>query len=220
MTMIDGSDRNEMSRYSNSRSMYDVADCMETANRSRRVPPADSSREARYSMLATRPASNGGLMRADLQARDPGGVRVERIEPNELDDVRIAKDEGADGGPAPGERVHRDDVRVDLVDVDQTVGRGRRMVDDDEAAVACINWWRPEIGHGAERRRCRGDRDQPGRLLDQVLPLPRRQFAGLDIDFGPFHLGAIPIRGAKPRRDVCFVVQPCDNGFIAQADAR
>ena len=78
----------------------------------------------------------------------------------------------------------------------------------------------PQIGDGAERRGGGGDGDQPGRLADQALPLPGRQLAGLDVDLGPFHLGAIAIRRAQPRRDVCLVVEPGDDHLIAQPDPR
>ncbi len=78
----------------------------------------------------------------------------------------------------------------------------------------------PQIGHGAQSRGGRRDGDQAGGLGDQVLPLPGRQLAGLDVDLGPFHLGAIPIRRTQPRRDVCLVVQPGDHRFIAQSDSR
>ena len=78
----------------------------------------------------------------------------------------------------------------------------------------------PQIGDGAQRRGGGRDRDQSRRLGDQVLPLPVRQLAGFDVDFGPFHLGAIPIRRPQPGRDVCLVVQPGDDRFIAQSDPR
>ena len=122
------------------------------------------------------------------------------------------------GGPPQPSGVHRDHVRIDLVDVDQAVRRGRRVIDDDQPAVLVQQLRRGlQIRDGAQSRRGRSDCDQAGRFGDQVLPLPGRQLAGLDVDLGPFHLGAIAIRRAQPRRDVCLVVQPGDDRFIAQA---
>ena len=104
------------------------------------------------------------LVCADLQPGNPGRVRVERDRAERADHVGVAEDERADGRPAPCERIHRHHVRVDLVDVDEAIGRGRRVVDDDEAAVDMHQLGgRPQIGHGAKRRRGRGDGDQPGR---------------------------------------------------------
>src|SRR6476661_5160083 len=108
--------------------MYEAADCIDTASLSRRVPCADSSSAARYSMLATTPASRP-------------------------------------------------------------------------------NWCEPT-----------SSRDGPGWSRDQALPLPVRQFPGLDVYLAPLHLRAIAISRPQPRGDVRFVVQSGYHHLVAEAD--
>ena len=43
------------------------------------------------------------------------------------------------------------------------------------------------------------------------------QLAGLDVDLGPLHLGAVPVRRAQPRRDVGLVVEAGHHHLIAEA---
>lgn len=93
------------------------------------------------------------------------------------------------------------------------------MIDDHQTVVLVHQLGhRRQIGDGAQRRRGRGDRRQPGRRGDQALPLPGRQFAGLDVHLGPFDLGAVPVRRAQPRRDVGLVVEAGEHDLVAQAD--
>jgi hypothetical protein len=124
------------------------------------------------------------------------------------------------GGPPQATVFRGQDVGFDLVDVDQPVRSGRRMVEDDRATVLVQQLGdRTQIGDGTDGRRRRGDGDQLGRLVDQRLPLPRRQLTGLDVDLGPLDLGAIPIGGPQPGRDVGLVVEAGHDELVAEPDA-
>ena len=57
MTMTRGRVRSALTRYRNNQSRYAPAEVRDVSSRSRRVPDADSSKPARYSTLATSPAS-------------------------------------------------------------------------------------------------------------------------------------------------------------------
>ena len=156
-------------------------------------------------------------MRADLESRGAGRIRVQRHRAERVDDRRVAEDQCADRRATPGHRVYRNHIGVDLVDVDQPVRRGRGMIDHHQPADLVHQLGdRPQVGHRAQRRRRRRDGDQSGRSCDQALPLPGREFTGLDVDLGPLHLGAIAIRGPQPRCDVRLVVEPGHHHLVAE----
>ena len=146
--------------------MYVDADCIDTESLSRRDPCADSSSPARYSMLATTPASKPNWWVPTSSRAGPVAYGFSDTELNEsiIDGSRNTI--APIGGSTPRDRVHRDHVGVDLVDVDQPVRRGRGVIDDHQPADLVHQLGhRPQIGHRAQRRRRRGDCDQTGRRV-------------------------------------------------------
>ena len=144
--------------------MYDAADCIDTASLSRRVPLRRLVQRGQVLDAGDHAGEQAELVRADLQSRRAGGVRVQRHRAERVDDRRVAEHQRADRRAAPGHRVDRDHIGVDLVDVDQPVRRGGGMVDDHQPADLVHQLGhRPQIGDGAQRRRRRRDGDQPGR---------------------------------------------------------
>ena len=173
-------------------------------------------------MLATTPASSPNWCTpVSRRVAVPLAFGCQRHRREGVDHGGLTKHQRADRRSAPGDRVDRDHVGLDLVDVHQPVRRGRRMVDYHEPADIVHEFrHRAQIGDGAERRRRRRDRDQPSSFGDQALPLPARQITGLDVDFGPLDLRAVTVCCAQPRRDVCLVVEPGDHDLVAKAGPR
>ena len=148
-------------------------------------------------------------------------MRIRRNRAEGVDQRRIAKHHRPDRRAAPPDGVDCHHVGVAFFDVQQPVGRSGGVVDHHQPADVVNQFGhRPQIGDRAQRPRRRGDGDQPGRLADQALPLPCRQFAGLDVDFGPLHFGAVAMCGAQPRGDVRLVVQAADDDLVPQAGTR
>ena len=160
-------------------------------------------------------------MHTHLEAARTGGVAVHRHRGEGVDQGRIAEHQRTDGRAAPAGGIERHHVGAGLLDIEQPVGSGRGVVDDHQATdVVHQLGHRPQIDDGAQRGRGRRDRDEPGRFGDQVLPLPRRQLPGLDIELGPFDLGAVPVGRAQPGRDVGLVVETRHDDLVAEPGTR
>ena len=189
------------------------------ASRSRRAPVADSSREARYSTLATRPASRPNWCTPISSRSAPVEYGFSAIELNESMTAGSRKTSAPTAG-CSAECVHRDHVRIDLVHVDQPQAAAAEWSTTSPPS-SCINFV-------AARRSVTVPKVEEAEAIatkrvDLVIRFSHCQVgqsAGLDVDFGPFHLGAIAIRRAQPRCDVCLVVEPGDDRLIAQTHPR
>ncbi len=191
------------------------------ASLSRRVPRADSSSEARYSMLATKPPSRPYWCTPTSRRAGPVAYGLVDTDVKVLIIAGSRNTRRAHRRTAPPDGVDRHHVGVDVVDVDQPVGSGGGMVDDDEPADVV-----DQLGHRPQSVTVPRVPDAEVTATSRVacpirpFPLPGRQVAGFDVDLGPFHLGAEPVGSAQPGRDVRFVVEPGDDHLVAQTGAR
>ena len=141
-----------------------------------------------------------------------GGHRPERV-----DHRGIAEHQCADRWSAPRGGIDRHHIGAHLLDVKEAVRRRGRVIDDHQPTrVVHQSADGTDVDEGAQGARCRAERDQSDVLGEQVLPLPDGDVPGLDVDLGPFHPGAVAIRGPQPGHDVGLVVQASEHHFVAQ----
>ena len=156
-------------------------------------------------------------MTADLQASRTAGAGIGRHRREGVDQHRVAEHQRAHRRAAPGRCVQRNHVGLGLADVEQAIGRGGGVVDDNQTSDVVHQFGdRPDIGDRAECGRRRGNGHQAGVAGEQLLPLPGRQLAGLDVDLGPFHPGSVAVGRAQPGSDVGLVVEAADDHLAAQ----
>jgi hypothetical protein len=159
-------------------------------------------------------------VRPQFQAGRAARVRVERSGRQPFQQVGVAEHQRTHRRTTPGLRGQHEHVGAERVQVEREErGRGGG-VDHDERADA--------LGELGDRRHVRPGPDGSGRRGDghrlragvhQVLVLPRRQLARLDVDLGPACDRPDALRGVLPRRDVGLFVEARNHHFVAQRPA-
>jgi hypothetical protein len=126
--------------------------------------------------------------------------------------------DGGNRGSAERRRGQRDQVGAERGDVDRTMRKGGADIDDDEGTVPMGQFGDgSDVGHGARRRIGERHGDDPGMPRDQLLVLPRRELAGLQIDLCPAHAHTDRARRCQPGAQRVIGVEPAQHDLVAEA---
>ena len=185
---------------SNSAVSYSSIAVIEARIRSRRVPVAAGSSEARCSTAATTPArsANGSVPRSNRQGTESGAGAS-------LSGCRVSSSPGLATtaptcGPGPLVGAGRVEVGTERGDVDRPVRCRVHAVDVAEGAdLVGTRGDRGDVRPGADEIARRRDRDEPGALRQQLLVLSGGKLTARRVDLGPADDRAGTRGGLDPR---------------------